>query len=75
MGKPKGQPVSFKDLRKVMKKSGWYIARQTNHEVWRCSCGEHQTVLPKTASDHRGVKNKVSELRKLGCPDLKHLWK
>lgn len=63
-------PSNFKTLRRLLRKSGWYLARTRKHEVWRCSCGEHQTTIGISVSDTRAIKNKVAELRRYECPTL-----
>lgn len=60
----------YNDIRNLLSRNGWSIRRQRNHSVWACPCGKHLTTLSKTASDYRAIKNKLCELRKLGCPSL-----
>ncbi len=62
--------MNWRKLRRLLRRSGWILVRTRNHEVWRCPCGEHQECLPISSSDHRAIKNKIAQLRNLGCPNL-----
>lgn len=59
-----------RELRQRLTKAGWRLVRQTNHEVWRCPCGEHQITLAVSASDHRAEMNKKAQIRATKCPSL-----
>ncbi len=55
------------NLYRKMIAGGWTLVRQSGrHRVLRCDCGEHQVTIPTSVSDHRGLKNKRAQLRRIG---------
>jgi hypothetical protein len=62
--------MSDNELADLLTRNGWTLRRTNNHNVWACPCGNHMATLSKSASDHRAIKNKLCELRKLECPSL-----
>jgi hypothetical protein len=56
--------------KKLLKESGWTLARNKKHEVWKCPCGKHTVTVYKTPSDHRNRENLMSDIMKTGCPSL-----
>ncbi|MGB8199164.1 MAG: hypothetical protein WCF33_05640 [Pseudonocardiaceae bacterium] len=46
MSKPPS--LKYSHAARRLQDSGAYLHRQgSEHEIWRCSCGKHQTALPR----------------------------
>lgn len=56
--------MTEKTLLKLAVLQGWRLARQGRHTQLRCSCGSHIVTIACSVSDHRALKNCLSELRK-----------
>jgi hypothetical protein len=54
----------------LMKCCGWSEVRSRKHSIWRCPCGKHQVSVSTTISDWRGMRNLLSDLKRLGCSSL-----
>jgi hypothetical protein len=61
------------DVESLLRRNGWVLRRSAKHNIWACPCGEHMTSLSKTSSDHRSDRNKIADLRRMGCPSLAEL--
>ena len=71
----KGSP-EVKRLVKELEKRGWTVA-SNNHFFCYSPDTTHCYSIPKSASDHRSMKNTYSIMRRNGenVEDLKHLFR
>lgn len=49
-----------RDVVKALRGRGCHIEREGGeHTIWRCSCGEHQTAVPRHNGITAGVVGKI----------------
>ncbi len=52
------------ELVKLFKANGFTLARNHNHQIWRCPCKHIQITIPKSGGKGRGHGNAASKLRR-----------
>jgi predicted RNA binding protein YcfA (HicA-like mRNA interferase family) len=51
-----------RDLTKALRKAGLHIEREGGeHTIWQCSCGKHQTSVPRHTEVSAFVVKKIGE--------------
>jgi hypothetical protein len=49
---------------KLFEKSGFTLARDKNHQIWRCPCGHASVTTGKTVGGGRGNTNAALQIRR-----------
>lgn len=53
-----------REIRKKLKEAGFYIKRQSKHEIW--TNGERDITIPRGASNNRTIKSVLQQIEGKG---------